>query len=108
MIYYEAHGTLYASFMPKQYDNDRIARRAPRSPFPPEESVVFGNNVERLRTDEDLSKMKLCKMADISRPTLDAIERGSGDPKLSTMIKIAKALGVTVEELFDHRWWEHC
>ncbi len=108
MIYYEAHGTLYASFMLKQYDNDRIARRAPRSPFPPEESVVFGNNVERLRTDEDLSKMKLCKMADISRPTLDAIERGSGDPKLSTMIKIAKALGVTVEELFDHRWWKHC
>ena len=76
-------------------------------PFPREESVVFGNNVERIRTDEGLSITRFCHMADISRPTLYAIESGEGDPHLSVMVKVARALGVSLEELLDPRWWEH-
>lgn len=75
--------------------------------FPREESVVFGNNVERIRTDEGLSMTRFCEMARISRPTLYKIERGDGDPRLSMMVKIAKALGVTVEDLLNARWWEY-
>ena len=76
-------------------------------PFPREESIVFGSNVERLRTDEGLSVTRFCQMADISRPTLYAIESGKGDPHLSVMVKVARALGVNLGELLIPRWWEY-
>lgn len=76
-------------------------------PFPREENVVFGSNVERIRTDEGLSMTRFCQMAGISRPTLYAIESGKGDPHLSVMVKIARALGVSLEELLNPRWWEY-
>lgn len=74
--------------------------------FPFEEAVVFGSNVERLRTAEGLSITKFCAMAGISRPTLYKIERGEGDPRLSMMRKIAKALGVEVGDLLTTRGWD--
>ena len=68
---------------------------------------MFGSNVERLRTDEGLSVTRFCQMADISRPTLYAIESGEGDPHLSVMVKVARALGVNLGELLISRWWEY-
>lgn len=74
--------------------------------FPVEECVVFGCNVERFRLREDLSITRLCEMVGISRPTLYKIERGEGNPRLTMMVKIAKALDVTLEELLDPTSWE--
>lgn len=86
---------------------DTPSRRFGSNAFPLEECVVFGNNVERIRTDEGLSITRFCEMAGISRPTLYKIERGESDPRLSMMVKIAKALGVSVEDLLNTRWWEY-
>lgn len=77
-----------------------------RDPFPLEEWVIFGSNVERIRTDQQLSITRFCEMAGISRPTLYKIERGEGDPKLSMMVKIAKALDVEVQDLLDPYLYE--
>ncbi len=69
--------------------------------YPLEESVLFGMNVEHLRKAQGLSKTKLSAMAGITRPTLNKIERGESDLKLSLMIRVAKALGVHFIDLFD-------
>ena len=94
--------------MPTRKQSTRTSpERFDPGPFPLEASVIVGNNVERLRIDEGLTKTKLCAMAGITRPTLNKIESGAGDPRLSMMVKVAKALGVEVEDLLDARWWEH-
>lgn len=69
--------------------------------YPLEEAVLFGMNVEYLRELQGLSKTKLCAVAGISRPTLYKIERGESNLKLSTMVRIAKALGVRFIDLFS-------
>ncbi len=92
--------------MPNGKQSKRALKDSLIGPFPPEESVIFGSNVERIRIDEGLSITKFCQMAGISRPTLYKIERGESDPQLSMMVKIAKALGVSIEDLLNTRWWE--
>lgn len=57
-------------------------------------------NVTKVRTNVGISKYKLCKMTRLSFPALTAIEKG-GDVKLSTLYKIADALGVDIKELFE-------
>lgn len=93
--------------MPSKKNIPRSREGSISKAFPLEESVVFGNNVERIRNDEGLSMTRFCEMAGISRPTLYKIERGDADPKLSMMVKVAKALGVKVEDLLNARWWEY-
>jgi len=60
---------------------------------------VLGFNVKRLREKSRLNKKTLCLMANISRPFLDSIERGQSNPQLNIIVRLAKALDVTPEEL---------
>ena len=53
--------------------------------------------IERARLD--ISQLKLAEMADISIDTVNLIERGAGNPKLCTIIAIAKALNVDLNTL---------
>ncbi len=53
--------------------------------------------IERARLD--ISQLKLAEMADISLDTVNLIERGAGNPKLCTIIAIAKALNVDLNTL---------
>jgi transcriptional regulator with XRE-family HTH domain len=55
--------------------------------------------VIRLRTSKKLSRYMLAKQAGIARSYLASIEAGDSDPSLSTLLKLAKALGVPVTEL---------
>jgi transcriptional regulator with XRE-family HTH domain len=66
-------------------------------------AVSVGANVRRLReaaeprvTQEDLSHA-----AGISTSTLGRIERGTYEPRLPTLRKLAQALGVPVADLLD-------
>lgn len=70
-------------------------------PFPLEECVTFGVNVQRLREEQGLSISKFGKMANVSRPTIYKIERGESDLQLSMMVKVAKALGVDVTDFLE-------
>ena len=56
--------------------------------------------IEEWRTKKGLSKNKICQRAEISMHTYLAIEAG-GDVRLSTLRKIACALGVDVVDLFE-------
>lgn len=64
-----------------------------------EQAVVLGYNVEHLRKAQGLSKTLFAEMAHISRPTLNKVEYGVSDPKLSLVCRLAAALNVTVPEL---------
>ena len=62
-------------------------------------ACIVGFNVERLRTRAGVSKLRFSKMLGIGRPTLDLIERGKGNPRLTLLVKLAEALEVTVVDL---------
>ena len=62
---------------------------------------VTGNNIAALRKKQKLTKGFLCDMATISKPTLNGIESGKGNATISTLTKVADALGVTVGDLFN-------
>jgi len=61
---------------------------------------VISKNIKRLRTKLDLTQDDLTKKADIKYTTLMKVESGTvNKPSVQTMAKIAKALGVSIEEL---------
>jgi transcriptional regulator with XRE-family HTH domain len=59
----------------------------------------FGRNVSRLRDQAGLSQDKLAEKADIDRTYLSGIERGVRNPGIKTVIRIARALRVGVDQL---------
>jgi len=58
------------------------------------------NRVKELRARYNLSQGQLGKLADASRQTISLIERGDYSPSIVLVLKIAKVLKVSVEELF--------
>ncbi len=61
---------------------------------------VISENIKRLRAKLGLTQDDLAKKADIKYTTLMKVESGTvNKPSVQTMAKIAKALGVSIEEL---------
>ena len=61
------------------------------------EELARNIRVERARLN--ISQLKLAEMADVSLDTVNLIERCVGNPKLCTIISIAKALNVDLNTL---------
>jgi len=60
----------------------------------------IAKNIKRLRKAKDLSQDKLSRLADISHATIIKIESGGiQSPTIDTVQKIAKALGVSLDDL---------
>ncbi len=61
---------------------------------------TIGKNIKRYRQDKGLSQDKLSKLADLSLNTVVKIELDeSPNPTIETIQRIAKALGVSVDNL---------
>lgn len=58
------------------------------------------NNIKKIREEKHLSSMEVAKKAGISRSYLYSLECGRRVGKIIVLIKIAQALGVTLEEIF--------
>ena len=57
-------------------------------------------NLSKIRKEKGWSQEKLAQKASISYNTLIKIERGGiENPKIETVIKLAKALDVSIDEL---------
>jgi transcriptional regulator with XRE-family HTH domain len=56
--------------------------------------------IRQLRTKRGLSQAKLAVMADMDPATLNRLERGTGNPNLKTLERVADALGVEVADFF--------
>ena len=60
----------------------------------------IGKNLKKLRRKKGLSQDRLSKLADISYNTVIKLESGGiTNPTIETLQKIAKALGVSVDDL---------
>jgi len=63
-------------------------------------SNIYLKNLKKYRNQKGYSQEKLAREAGISYNTLIKIERGGiQNPKIGTIIKLAKALSVSVDEL---------
>jgi transcriptional regulator with XRE-family HTH domain len=61
---------------------------------------MLAENIRRLRKKKGLSQEKLARLADISNNTLIKIEQEvAKEPTITTVTKIASALGVSIDEL---------
>ena len=61
---------------------------------------TISKNIKRLRKAKNLSQDKLSRLADVSHATIIKIESGGiQSPTIDTVQKIAKALGVGVDDL---------
>lgn len=60
----------------------------------------IGKNIKKLRQARGLSQDRLSKAADVSYNSIVKLETGGiTNPTIETLQKIAKALGVSIEEL---------
>jgi len=63
-------------------------------------SQNLSNNIKKLREAKGLSQEKLARLADIANNTLIKMESGENqNPTLVTLKKVAKAFGVSVDDL---------
>jgi len=64
------------------------------------EKSTIAKNIKKLRKQRGLSQDRLSKLADISHNTIIKIESGAiQSPTMDTAHKIAKALGVSLDDL---------
>ncbi|MBY6046716.1 helix-turn-helix transcriptional regulator [Vannielia litorea] len=61
----------------------------------------MNNRVRELRMERNWSQVALAESLEVSRQTVNAIERGRYDPSLPLAFKIARHFGVTIEDLFQ-------
>ena len=67
-----------------------------------DEKSTISKNIKKLRKQRGLSQDKLSKLADISHNTIIKIESGAiQSPTVDTASKIAKALGVSLDDLVN-------
>lgn len=69
----------------------------------PDPKNTIGKNIKRLRTEQGISQDRLSKLADLSLNTVVTIESGANEnPTIDTLTKIAKGLGVGVDDLIQN------
>ncbi|MEI6588268.1 MAG: helix-turn-helix transcriptional regulator [Candidatus Moraniibacteriota bacterium] len=62
-------------------------------------SIKLGKNIKRIRERKKMSQGDICRALGFDRAQMSNIEAGKGNPTLSTIEKIAQALGVSSGEL---------
>ena len=60
----------------------------------------IGRRIVKARNSQGMSQEKLAADSGIDRSHMGFIEQGRRKPTLSTLFKIAKSLGITLEQLF--------
>jgi transcriptional regulator with XRE-family HTH domain len=61
----------------------------------------FGSNLKKIRESKDLSLLEADYGSDLNESNISKYENGKRDPRLSTIIKLAKMLNVHPKELLD-------
>jgi transcriptional regulator with XRE-family HTH domain len=62
---------------------------------------VFGRNVRRERKRASLSQEALGHACDLHPTEISRLERAVREPRLGTIVKLARALGITPAQLMD-------
>lgn len=79
------------------------ARRKPRIPETSPEAINenLGRRVKKLRTDRGWSLEELAGASGVSRSMLSEIEREKANPTLTVTFRIARAFGLTLQEIIE-------
>ena len=67
---------------------------------------LLGAKIRYLRKSKKIAQEKLAEMADISPRQMVRIEMGQSFPTLENLEKIAKALDVSIQSLFENDYYE--
>ena len=59
------------------------------------------NRLKVLRAERDWSQAAFAEHLDVSRQTVNAIEKGKYDPSLSLAFKVARLFEQSIEQIFD-------
>lgn len=59
------------------------------------------NRLKVLRAERDWTQADLAHTLDVSRQTVNAIEKGKHDPSLPLAFKIARLFGLRIEDIFE-------
>jgi transcriptional regulator with XRE-family HTH domain len=82
-----------------------VAGRRKKSETVPKPSVdldrSFGPNLRRWRNERGYSQETLAQLADLHRTEIGLLERGEREPKLGIITKLAGALAVSPNALFE-------
>ena len=71
----------------------------PRSGEKLPEAEKFGAYVRKLRLAKGWSQEKLAEEAELNSVQISIIERGGNDPKLTTILKLSRGLGLRAPEM---------
>ena len=63
------------------------------------ESAKLGRNLKRIRAEKGMTQGDIVRKLGVSRSFVSNIESGKTNPTLSTITNLAKALGVSSDEL---------
>ncbi len=64
-----------------------------------DEAQRLGKNLKRIRTEKGISQGDIVKASGIDKAMISNIENGKTNPTLATIVKLAKAIGISVGEL---------
>ncbi len=64
-----------------------------------DEVQKLAENLKRIRTEKHISQGDIVKTTGIDKAMISNIENGKTNPTLATITKLAKALGVSADEL---------
>ena len=62
--------------------------------------LKIASKIRKLRKEKSWTVEELAEKAGLSKSSLNYIERGISDPKLSSLFNISKALGLSIPDLF--------
>ena len=64
-----------------------------------DEAQKLGENLKRIRTEKGISQGDIARALEVDKSFVSNIENGKTNPTLATIIKLAKAIGVSTDEL---------
>ncbi len=64
-----------------------------------EDAKKLGENLKKIRTKKNITQIEIAKTLGVDRSFVSNIENGKNNPTLSTITSLAKALGVSTNEL---------
>ena len=62
---------------------------------------LIGKRIRIERIKREIAQEELAEKADIHRTTMSKVERGIGYPAMDTLVKIANALDINIEDLLS-------